>query len=99
VLPQPKYRTANGGVEVMEPEIDGRRATEYVASMLDRVTCFVEEFSTHCLQRLLPQDVTVTEIPRAARIEVMPERFSLTLAVGGLARWAIAYHTTTFEET
>jgi hypothetical protein len=99
VLPQPMYRAANGGVIVVEPEIDGRRATEYVASMLDRVTCFGEEFTTHCLQRLLPQDVTVTEIPRAARVEVMPERFSLTLAVGGLAPWTIAYHMTTFEES
>ncbi len=65
--------------------------------MLDAITCFVEEFTTHCLQRLLPQDVIVTEIPRAARVEVMPERFSLTLAVGGLARWAIAYHMTTLK--
>jgi hypothetical protein len=41
----------------------------------------------------------VTEIPLGARAKVMPERFSLTLAMAGLARCAIAYHTTTFEET
>jgi hypothetical protein len=99
VLAHPRYRATMNGVEVVEPEIDGRRATEYVVSMLDRVTCFVEEFTTHCLQRLLPPDVTQTEIPRGERVEVMPERFHLTLAAGGLPQWSITYHATSFEDT
>jgi hypothetical protein len=99
VLSPPQYRRTMNGVEVVEPEIDGRRASEYVASMLDRVTCFVEEFATHCLQRLLTPDITVTEIPREARVEVMPERFSITPAFGGLPRWSIAYHTMSFDES
>lgn len=99
VLSQPRYRATIDGVEVVEPEIDGRRASEYVTSMLDRVTCFVEEFTTHCLQLLLTRDITVTEIPCAARVEVMPERFSITPAAGGLPHWVIAYHATPFEET
>jgi len=99
VLSAPLYRPKMNAVEVVEPEIDGRGASEYVASMLDRVTCFVEEFTTHCLQRLLTPDITVTEIPRETRVEVMPERFSITPASGGLPRWSIAYHTASFEES
>lgn len=99
VLPHPRYRPTLTGVEVVEPEIDGRRASEYVGYMLDRVTCFIEDFTAHCLQRTLPSCVTVTEISRGERVEVMPERFRLTLAVGGLPRWSITYHATPFEET
>lgn len=99
VLSPPRYRRTLNGVEVVEPEIDGRGASEYVVSMLDRVTCFVEEFTTHCLQRLLTPDITVTEIPRTGRIEVMPERFKITPSSGGLTRWSIAYHATSFDES
>jgi len=67
--------------------------------MMDRVACFVEEFTTHCLQRLLTQDITVTEVPRGDRVTVMPERFHITPAIGGLPRWSISYHATSFEET
>jgi hypothetical protein len=99
VLPNARYRQTIDGVQATEPEIDGRPASAYVASILDRVTCFVEEFTAHCLQRRLAPEITITEIGRADRVEEMPERFSVTLANGGLPRWAIAYHTSPFEET
>lgn len=99
VLPNARYRQTIDGVQADEPTIDGQPASTFVTSMLDRVTCFVEEFTTHCLQRRLAPEITITEIPLADRVEVMPERFSVTLAEGGLPRWSITYHTTTFEET
>jgi len=98
VLPSPRYRNTIAFVEALEPEIDGGPASAFVSFMFDRLTCFVEEFAAYCLQRLLTPDITITEIARADRVEVMPERFSITLANGGLPRWAITYHTTTFDE-
>lgn len=99
VLPNARYRQTINGVEAAEPEIDGRAASAFVACMFDRVTCFVEEFTAHCLQLRLAPEITITEIGRADRVEEMPERFSVTLANGGLARWSIAYHTSSFQES
>jgi hypothetical protein len=43
--------------------------------------------------------VTITEVPRDQRAGEAPERFRVTLAIGGLTPWTIAYHGTAFEET
>jgi hypothetical protein len=67
--------------------------------MLDRLCSFVEEVSAHCLQQKMPAAITITEVPQAERRPEAPERFTITLAVGGLPRWAISYHATRFEET
>jgi hypothetical protein len=36
--------------------------------------CFVEELTVHCLQRLLPTGITVTEIPFARSVVEAPTR-------------------------
>jgi hypothetical protein len=59
----------------------------------------VEEVTAHLLQRRLMDGVTITEVPRDQRASEAPERFRVTLAVGGLTPWTIAYHGTAFEET
>lgn len=99
MLPAPMYARANGGIEVIEPLISDRPVRQFVGFTLDRLACFVEEVTTHCLQQRLSADVTVTEIAAADRNSDAPERFHLTAAIGGLPRWRIGYHTSSFEQS
>ena len=98
-LPDVAYRRDGSGVKAQEPLVDGLPVTAFNASMFDRLSCFAEEVTAHLLQRRLIADVTITEVPLADRPEEAPERFRLTLAVGGLPPWEIAYHVARFEET
>jgi len=97
-LPRVTYAVKSGAVVMDEPTIDGMPATQFVAFMLDRVCCFVEEFTAHCLQTQMPRGITFTEIPMAERDPSVPERFRLTLHAGGLQPWTLAYHKARFEE-
>jgi hypothetical protein len=99
MLPAPKYVRTGAGIQVVEPLISGRPAREFVAFTFDRLTCFVEEVTSHCLQRRFPADVTITEIAPPNRNAQMPERFQVTPATGGLPRWQITYHASSFEQT
>jgi hypothetical protein len=47
----------------------------------------------------MPSGITITEIPMAKRTVEAPERFRLTLAIGGLAAWRITFDESRFEET
>jgi hypothetical protein len=47
----------------------------------------------------MPQGATITEVPLLKRAAENPERFQVTLALGGLPPWSITYHQTAFEET
>lgn len=98
-LPRVEYQAHDGKVEARQPVIDGQLAVEFVGSMLDRLSCFVEEFVAHCLQCRMPQGVTITEIPVTERLPEAPERFRLTLRHGGLPEWKILYHATTFDNS
>jgi hypothetical protein len=93
------YTQTGTSITALEPEISNQPVTEFVKFMLDRLCCFVEEFTAHCLQRQMPAEITISEIPLATRLAEAPERFTLTLGAGGLARWNIAYHASLFEET
>jgi hypothetical protein len=96
-LPRIEYQAHNGKVEVTQPLIDGQPTVEFVEFMLDRLSCFVEDFTAHCLQCRMPQGVTISEIPLAERPTECPERFRLTLRQGGLSEWKIVYRTATFD--
>jgi hypothetical protein len=98
-LPRVVYSQKGSGIATAEPEISGEPFTTFIDFMLDRLCCFVEEFTAHCLQRRMVPEITITELPIAKRAEELPERFRLTLGAGGLARWNIAYHVSRFEET
>ena len=93
------YRDTGSGIAAVEPEVLEQPVTQFVKFMLNRLCCFVEEFTVHCLQRRMPAQITITEIPLDKRRKEAPERFTLTLAVGGLPRWSITYHDSSFEET
>jgi len=96
-LPRIEYRLSNGRVEAKQPLIDGQTTVEFIEFMFDRLSCFVEDFTAHCLQFRMPQGVAITEIPMAERLAEAPERFRLTLQLGGLPEWKILYRTAPFD--
>lgn len=98
-LPRIEYKVRNGRVEASQPLIEGQPTLEFIDFMLDRLSCFVEDFTTHCLQCRMPQGVTITELQLSDRPAEAPERFRLTLRRGGLPEWAIQYHQSRFENT
>ncbi len=99
-LPRVTYSPALGKVHVKEPEILSMPVTKFVERYLDRVICFVEEVTAHCLQaKMVSRGMTLTEIPLAQRVQQAPERFQPTLLTGGMETWKLSYHESRFEQT
>ena len=98
-FPRIGYAVENGGVKAIEPTVDGKRVSEFVDFTFDRLCCFVEELSSHCLRCKMPKGVTLTEIPPANRVSEVPERFRIALKDGGQPVWRIASHQSRFEDT
>ncbi len=98
-LPRVTYDTTGANVVAVEPLVAGQRVTEFVQAMLDRVCCFVEDVTAHCIQKRMAAPITITEVLLAERRSEAPERFRLTLAVGGQPRWNISYQSSSFEKT
>lgn len=99
MLPRVAYSRHAGGACAIEPQIAGQPVSQFANFMLNRLFCFVEEVSAHCLEKCMPQGVTITEIPLSNRAAEKPERFQVTLTPGGMPVWSISYHQTTFEKT
>ena len=97
-LPRVTYDTSGANIVAVEPLIAGQPVMEFVQAMLDRVCCFVENVTAHCIQQKMAAPITITEIPLAERRSEAPERFRLTLAVGGQPRWNISYQSSSFEK-
>lgn len=97
-LPRVNYTTNNMRVQAQEPMITGENVTVFISNMFDRLTCFVEDVTAHCLQGQMPHGITITEIPVLERNNEAPERFRATTAFAGLAPWALTYHLLSFEE-
>lgn len=97
-LDRVRYDPTAIGLTAVEPSIGGYGVTEFSSVWFDRLACFVEEFSVHCLQRKFPSGITVSEIPLASRQIESPERFVVSLSLGGLAPWSIEHHARRFEE-
>lgn len=98
-LPKIKYERTASGVSAAEPQILGDGVTEFARNMTDRLCCFVEDVTMHCLQQRMKPQITISEIPRAQRAAEAPERFELTISIGGAARWNLAPHASKFDET
>jgi len=99
MLPRVTYSHTVGGTKAAEPSISDQPISEFVKFILDRLSCFVEEFIAHCLQRRMPAGITITEIALSQRLAEAPERFKVTLASGGLPAWQIVFHSSLFKET
>jgi hypothetical protein len=98
-LPRMQYSQVSGHIQAHEPQISNQPLTEFVKFMMDRLACFVEEVTVHCLQARMPAGISIREIPRAQRLLEAPERFQNTLKDEGILIWRITYHQSTFEET
>jgi len=96
-LPRVRYDASGATIVAVEPLVAGLPVTEFVREMLDRVCCFVEDITAHCIQKMMAAPIVITEIPLAERCSEAPERFRLTLAVGGRPRWHISYPSSSFE--
>ena len=99
MLPKVKYIEVSGVIRAEEPEISGQKVSEFMGFIMDRLSCFVEEVTAHCLQTRMPEGISVTEIPLSQRESEMPERFQVALTNGGMPIWNIAYHQSSFEKT
>jgi len=97
-LPRVTYRETNGSVLANEPEVRGRPVSDFVAVSLDRLCCFVEEVTVHCLQQKMTSEISIAEIPIGDRIPEAPERFRVTVVAGGSPRWELSYHDAKFED-
>jgi hypothetical protein len=99
VLPNIKYMELSGSIFAEEPKVADQRVSDFVKLIMDRLCCFVEEVTVHCLQARMPKGISVMEIPVSQRNQDVPHRFQLTLADGGMPIWTITYHQRSFEET
>lgn len=99
VLSRTGYVAENGAVRANEPTVAGKPVSEFVDFTFDRLCCFVEELSSHCLRGKMPEGVMLTEIPLANRVAEVPERFRVGLENGGQPSWRIAFHESRFEDT
>jgi hypothetical protein len=98
-LPQIVYTVNGASVTASEPVIEGQPVTAFVRQMTDRLMCFVEDVTVHCIQRKMPPGLSITEISLAQRSAEVPERFQTTLANGGMPLWQITYHQSSFDDT
>jgi hypothetical protein len=97
-LPDVVYTRTAAGVTAAEPSVDGQPVSQYVASILDRLTWFVEDVTAHLLRRRFPREVALTELRPEQRAPDVPERFRITLAAGGEPLWAISFPVGLFDQ-
>lgn len=96
-LPRISYTVNGSVVTVVEPLIESQPVTLFVAHKADRLLCFVEDVTVHCIQRRLPSGLSITEIPLPKRSTTMPLRFQPTPVRGGMPLWQIDYQASAFE--
>jgi hypothetical protein len=99
ILPKAMYSEVSGIIRADEPEISGQKASDFVKVIMDRLMCFVEEVTAHCLDARMIAGITVTEIPLSQRESDIPQRFQVITTNGGMPIWNITYHESSFEKT
>lgn len=85
-------------VTAEKPEINGKPITEFTDEIIDRISCFVEEVTTHCLQRKFPKGVDIKETTLAERSPEKPLRFVVTVVTDQTTTWKLTAHTSKFED-
>jgi len=94
-----RYNVTDIAVTMREPEVDGQPITTFVTDMLDHLLSFIEETTAYGLKTLLPEMVSLREIPIVERRSDFPERFRITLVTSGAPLWRLLYHEGRFDET
>lgn len=98
-LPVVKYSEHKGGILGEEPEISEQKVSDFVTLVFDRLICFVEEITVHCLEAHMPTEITISEIELSTRESSVPLRFQLALKDDGVATWRLQPHQNPFEDT
>lgn len=99
ILPEFRYTEVSGSLRADEPKISGQNVSDFVRIIMDRLICFVEDVTAHCLATRMPAGISLAEIPLSRREPDLPLRFQVTLSDGGMPVWSMAYHQSLFEET
>lgn len=97
-LPRIAYGQTPDGFSAAEPMVAGQPVTEFNRHMFDRLCCCIEDVVAHALSLRLPDGMALTEIALADRTAEAPERFALTVAVGGRPIWLLSYSQEPFDE-
>jgi hypothetical protein len=98
-LPRIAYAVNAQTITASEPVIDGQPVNVFVKNMADRLMCFVEDVTVHCIQRRMPPGLSIAEISLPQRAAEMPVRLQPTLANGGMPVWQIHCHQSAFDRT
>ncbi len=77
VLPRTTYSVDGNGIRAGEPCVAGRPVSEFVEFIFDKLCCFVEEFTAHCLRRRMPAGITLTESRSHSVVRKRPNAFRL----------------------
>jgi len=93
------YQDAQGVLTMVEPTVDGEVVSSFADTILERLSCFVEEGVVHGLQREMLEGISLTQLPLAQRQADAPERFRPAIVTGGSLIWRITYHGRRFDET
>jgi len=99
MLPKIRYVEVSGLFRADEPEIANQKVSDFIKFIMDRLICFVEEVTAHCLKAQMPMGISISEIPLHQREAEIPQRFQVTLTNGGVPIWDITYHQSSFEDT
>lgn len=97
-LPRVMYQESHGVLTMIEPTVDGEIVSSFADTILERLSCFVEEVAVHGLQRQMLEEISLTELPLAKRRAEAPERFQPAIVTGGSVIWRIKYHGRRFDE-
>jgi hypothetical protein len=99
VPPKLQYQQdADGAVHVIEPEALGLPLRQYFVSLLSHLNRFVEEVIVWCVQRSLPDPMTIVEIPVSERDPIRVVRFKVAMKGTGETPWVISYSDDDFDK-
>ena len=97
-LPRVSYTQTPDGFRAAEPMVAGQPVTQFNRHMFDRLCCCIEDVVAHALSARLPEGMALTEIALADRTADAPERFALSVVVGGRLIWRLAYSQEPFDK-
>jgi len=89
---------SDGRVHMVEPTVDSEKLSEWVTHEAAHVLAFVENVLVYAIQRALPSELMIVEVPRTARNQSNPERFRVSIsAIERAVPWVPRFEPAGFE--
>jgi hypothetical protein len=88
---------AEGTSPVEALRIGDKLITEFVEETFSRTASLIENTCMYAFKIMLPQSLTIREIPLSSRIPYFPRRFDTALRTKGVSVWQITYSDKTFD--